>query len=84
MAAGFLGGGRLLDYWVDLDVVDVDMIAITPKDPRWVGAWWIGFIISGCIAFILAFFIGAFPQELPQQKEIQKVAYSDYQCCCCC
>lgn len=72
LATGFLGGGKLLDYWVDLDVIDASTITITPKDPRWVGAWWIGFLISGCIAFILAFLIGAFPQELPEQKEIQK------------
>ena len=73
MATGFLGGGKLLDFWVDLDVIDASTLTITPKDPRWVGAWWIGFILSGCIAFTLAALIGAFPQELPKQKEIQKV-----------
>ena len=36
-----------LQYYVDIDTVDVGDISITPEDPRWVGAWWIGFLLSG-------------------------------------
>ena len=32
---------------MDLDTVDMADVSITPDDPRWVGAWWIGFILSG-------------------------------------
>ncbi|XP_066901789.1 solute carrier organic anion transporter family member 74D [Halyomorpha halys] len=43
---------------------------LTPKinnnDPRWLGAWWIGWIILGTVMFVLASLIGLFPRSLPR------------------
>jgi len=38
---------------------------LTRDDPAWVGAWWIPFILSSVLSFILAFFLFLFPKELP-------------------
>ena len=40
-------------------------VSLTPDNPRWVGAWWIGFIISGILAFIVALPLAGFPKSLP-------------------
>lgn len=31
-----------------------ESVTITPKDARWVGAWWIGFLISSGLMFMSA------------------------------
>ncbi|EDW57233.1 solute carrier organic anion transporter family member 74D [Drosophila virilis] len=38
---------------------------IKPGDPRWLGAWWLGWLILAVITFIIAFFMFMFPKELP-------------------
>lgn len=42
-----------------------DSVSLTPNSPRWVGAWWIGFLISGLLAFVVAFPMCGFPTKLP-------------------
>lgn len=41
---------------------------IKPGDPRWLGAWWLGWLILAVLAFIVAFVIALFPKELPSAK----------------
>lgn len=45
---------------------------ITTEDPRWLGAWWIGWIILGAGLTINAFFISLFPKELPRSAARRK------------
>lgn len=40
-------------------------VNISPEDPQWVGAWWIGFLISGTLAFLLAIPLSGFPRSMP-------------------
>ncbi|GFN81181.1 solute carrier organic anion transporter family member, partial [Plakobranchus ocellatus] len=35
------------------------------NNPKWVGAWWIGFLLSGTFAVLLSFPLLAFPRSLP-------------------
>lgn len=42
---------------------------ITPDDPRWIGAWWGGFIICGLFLFVSSFFMFGFPQSLNEPGE---------------
>ena len=42
---------------------------LTPKDPRWIGAWWLGFLVFGLLFFLLAITISGFPSSLPGAKE---------------
>lgn len=46
---GFLLGSYLSKIYVDIGFVDLDEVTITYKDSRWVGAWWLGFIVTGMI-----------------------------------
>ncbi|CAN9508297.1 unnamed protein product [Ophioblennius macclurei] len=46
---GFLLGSYLSKIYVDIGFVDLDDVTITYKDSRWVGAWWLGFIVTGTI-----------------------------------
>jgi len=41
---------------------------ITPNDPRWLGAWWLGWFLLTFILIISAFFVALFPKELPRAK----------------
>ncbi|EDW01466.1 solute carrier organic anion transporter family member 74D [Drosophila grimshawi] len=41
---------------------------IQPGDPRWLGAWWIGFLVLAGVTFIFAFLMTMFPKELPSAK----------------
>jgi hypothetical protein len=42
---------------------------LTPKDPRWIGAWWLGFLVFGLLFFLLAITLSGFPSSLPGAKE---------------
>lgn len=37
---------------------------INPESPTWVGAWWIGFLISGALAFLLSVPLFGYPSRL--------------------
>lgn len=43
------------------------------KDPRWIGAWWLGFLIIGSVQLICAIPLFCFPKYLPKAKD----AYDD-------
>ena len=43
-------------------------IPIERSDPRWMGAWWLGFLGSSVSALIIAIPILAFARELPEAK----------------
>ena len=40
-------------------------IDLTPEDPRWVGAWWLGYVIAGFMGITVALFMCCFPREFP-------------------
>ncbi|VDP01847.1 unnamed protein product [Heligmosomoides polygyrus] len=63
---GVFVGGFLLNIYDDFDRVDHP--PITRSDPRWIGAWWIGFLASSISALVIAFPILAFARELPEAK----------------
>ncbi|KAL3873616.1 hypothetical protein ACJMK2_036712 [Sinanodonta woodiana] len=67
VACGFFAGGQMVQkLFVEFErVPSVDFDA---RDPRWVGAWWLGFVPT-CIAFaLLAVPLFGFPKYLPGNK----------------
>ena len=50
---------------------------ITPKDPRWVGAWWLGYVIGGVLLALGSFFLLGFPRELPGSREMREKAINE-------
>ncbi|XP_051170811.1 solute carrier organic anion transporter family member 74D [Leptopilina boulardi] len=39
---------------------------ITTQDPRWLGAWWLGWIILAILLFLFASIVALFPKTLPR------------------
>ena len=38
------------------------------SDPRWIGAWWVGFVVVGALLMMLGPFLTLFPATLPLEK----------------
>ncbi|XP_071480109.1 solute carrier organic anion transporter family member 5A1-like, partial [Diadema antillarum] len=82
---GFLLGSLTTSKYVDFDRVTPDQIPdISQSDPRWIGAWWLGFIITGVILAVLSLPIFFYPKILPsalekwrQEREVEKEDRSD-------
>ncbi|XP_072018415.1 solute carrier organic anion transporter family member 4A1-like [Amphiura filiformis] len=47
-------------------------VNLDPDSPLWVGAWWLGFIVTACINFLVAMPLLGFNQYLPSYREAQK------------
>ncbi|KAG7224698.1 hypothetical protein INR49_030028 [Caranx melampygus] len=68
-AFGFITGSIMLRFYVDFDKLPKDEIKLDHKDLRWVGAWWLGFLVASCLLFLAALPYLFFPREMP--KEVQ-------------
>lgn len=62
---GYALGALLLQFYVDVFSYKVDL---SPAHPRWIGAWWGGFIICGAMLFTIAVPFLMFPQVLVEEK----------------
>ncbi|KAK3742780.1 hypothetical protein QZH41_013896, partial [Actinostola sp. cb2023] len=66
---GFLLGGIFLSIYVDLGV----QTYLTPKSEEWVGAWWLGFLVSMGMALLWSVWLIGFPKEFPKTQELRKL-----------
>ncbi|ESO98163.1 hypothetical protein LOTGIDRAFT_239068 [Lottia gigantea] len=74
---GYIIGGQFLDLYVDFDVMDTSSLNVTPEDPRWVGAWWIGFLVAAILNLIVALPLFLFGKELPSAKHVRETRISE-------
>nr|XP_027224102.1 solute carrier organic anion transporter family member 3A1-like [Penaeus vannamei] len=62
---GFFVGGKCLSTWIDPKEVP----ALTTKDPRWLGAWWIAvsvrYLFIGSSLIFSGSLLSLFPRKLP-------------------
>ncbi|XP_003405728.1 solute carrier organic anion transporter family member 1C1 isoform X1 [Loxodonta africana] len=65
---GFLLGSLCAKLYVDIGFVNLDHISITPKDPQWVGAWWLGYLIAGVISLLAAVPFWCLPKSLQRPR----------------
>ncbi|XP_034478037.1 solute carrier organic anion transporter family member 74D-like [Drosophila innubila] len=63
-AGGYLLASMCLKMYIEPSLSPV----IMPEDPRWLGAWWIGYIVLAICTILIAFVISLFPKELPSSK----------------
>ncbi|XP_012577232.1 PREDICTED: solute carrier organic anion transporter family member 4C1 [Condylura cristata] len=68
-AIGYVLGGQLLTMYIDVGFGQ--SIDITEDDPRWLGAWWIGFLLIWLFAWSLILPFSCFPKHLPGTAKIQ-------------
>ncbi|KAK2827944.1 hypothetical protein Q5P01_018978 [Channa striata] len=66
-AFGFLSGAAMLRFYVDFDKLPKEEIKLDSQDLRWVGAWWLGFLVAACLLFLTALPYLFFPRQLPKE-----------------
>ncbi|XP_075991572.1 organic anion transporting polypeptide 26F isoform X2 [Anticarsia gemmatalis] len=76
-AMGYVVGSQMLTIYTDFLSVDAETLGITPGSSVWIGAWWIGSILSVVLCLIVALPLMAFPYELPGAKEIREAKVSE-------
>ncbi|XP_055706952.1 solute carrier organic anion transporter family member 74D isoform X2 [Phlebotomus papatasi] len=70
---GFFVAYAFLNMYIDPTKTPL----ITSSDPRWMGAWWMGWIVVGSIMMIFAVLIGMFPKDLPKKPKKRAVTNGD-------
>lgn len=63
---GFMLGSYLAKIYVDIGFVDLETVTINDKDSRWVGAWWLGFIVTGTVVLMSSVPFFFLPKSLPK------------------
>lgn len=66
-AIGFFLGFISLNMFIDPRKTPL----IDQNDPRWLGAWWFGWILLGSAMLVFAGLIGMFPKELPKSNKVR-------------
>ncbi|XP_052028724.1 solute carrier organic anion transporter family member 1A4 [Apodemus sylvaticus] len=64
---GLLLGSYCANIYVDIGSVNTDDLTITPTDTRWVGAWWIGFLVCAGVNILTSIPFFFFPKTLPKE-----------------
>ncbi|XP_035522331.1 solute carrier organic anion transporter family member 2B1 [Morone saxatilis] len=72
-AVGFITGSIMLRFYVDFDKLSKDQIELNHKDLRWVGAWWLGFLVASCLLFLTALPYLFFPRNMPKEDSADDV-----------
>ncbi|XP_077447860.1 solute carrier organic anion transporter family member 2B1 isoform X2 [Stigmatopora argus] len=68
-ALGFLSGAFMLRLYVDLDKMSADEVELDGGDLRWVGAWWLGFLVASCLLFLAALPYFFFPRTMSPEDQ---------------
>ncbi|XP_073695059.1 solute carrier organic anion transporter family member 1C1-like isoform X1 [Garra rufa] len=68
---GFMLGSFCAKLYVDIGAVDLDTITINYKDSRWVGAWWLGFLLTGGVMLLAGIPFWFLPKSLPKEGETE-------------
>lgn len=71
---GYIVGGKLLNFYIDFS--SAEYVELSPSDPRWLGAWWLGPSAAAILQIITVIPISLFGAELPDAKEIRKTRVS--------
>ncbi|XP_035828567.1 solute carrier organic anion transporter family member 2A1 [Aplysia californica] len=67
-ALAFTLGGVFTKIYITLEET-----SLTPRDPRWLGAWWLGFLLFGAMGLISGIPLVFFPKRLRRQRELEAI-----------
>jgi len=74
-AIGFLMGSLFVSEWINIG----DDSLIIKSDPRWIGRWWAGFILSSSLLILLSIILFTFPSHLKQNNNNNQIRQNDQQ-----
>ncbi|XP_036433228.1 solute carrier organic anion transporter family member 1C1-like [Colossoma macropomum] len=63
---GYSLGSLCANLYVDIGFVNMESVFITPQDSRWVGAWWLGYLVAGALSLLSALPFWFLPSALPE------------------
>ncbi|KAL5014234.1 hypothetical protein ScPMuIL_008504 [Solemya velum] len=66
-AIAFVSGGLFNTIYVTLQDVPIGI-----RDSRWIGAWWLGFVIYGVIGIVLAIPLFFFPRRMKPKTKLDE------------
>uniref|UniRef100_A0A673LE00 Solute carrier organic anion transporter family member n=1 Tax=Sinocyclocheilus rhinocerous TaxID=307959 RepID=A0A673LE00_9TELE len=76
---GYLLGSLCASLYVDIGLVNQASVTITPQDSRWVGAWWLGYVVSGLLTLLAALPLWFLPRALPENPQTSKLDHPSSQ-----
>nr|XP_021331068.1 solute carrier organic anion transporter family member 1C1-like [Danio rerio] len=57
----------------------LESVTITPQDSRWVGAWWLGFVVAGLLNIPAVFPFWFLPRALPENSQTSELDHPSEQ-----
>ncbi|BFZ11250.1 hypothetical protein BsWGS_14289 [Bradybaena similaris] len=69
-ALAFGIGGMFSSMYITLEETN-----ISPRDPRWMGAWWLGFLVFGGCGIICSVPLIFFPRRLRRQERLAVITH---------
>ena len=59
-------------FYISIFPLQPNGLHLTARDPRWIGAWWLGYLILGSLILLSSFIVLGFPRVLPGAKETRQ------------
>uniref|UniRef100_A0A9J8AHY6 Solute carrier organic anion transporter family member n=1 Tax=Cyprinus carpio carpio TaxID=630221 RepID=A0A9J8AHY6_CYPCA len=63
-AFGYMMSSVLLRFYVDIDKMSSSYLNLKNDDPRWVGAWWLGFLMAATLLLLTSLPYLFFPRKI--------------------
>ncbi|XP_016380486.1 solute carrier organic anion transporter family member 2B1 [Sinocyclocheilus rhinocerous] len=70
-AFGYMMSSALLRFYVDVDKMSSDDLDLKNDDPRWVGAWWLGFLIAATLLLLTSLPYLFFPRKMSREENVE-------------
>lgn len=70
-AFGYMMSSVLLRFYVDIDKMSSNYLNLKNDDPRWVGAWWLGFLMAATLLLLTSLPYLFFPRKMSREDIVE-------------